>query len=149
MRFDLSHGYVIDLPDSWNVARDPDAGAELIGAVDISLAGFVPNIVVSFSALDAVADASIELWQKQSVAQLNEHLHDLLLIDYMLQEDAFRQVLTYVLDNRSLTLEQWVTRDTEAGVGVTVSATVPTLNYLDFVEQMTAIAWSLEKGSDE
>ncbi|MEE6294895.1 hypothetical protein [Georgenia wangjunii] len=119
----------LDVPDSWEVHHDV-RGIPLV-AVEPE-PGFRTNIVVTYSALGE--GATLKDWQRDTDRLLPSTLEDYLLLDLEMtivagHEGARRLAHHASKDNKSLTMEQWVT--VVGTTGITLTATCATMRYLE------------------
>lgn len=145
----------IRVPEDWHIERDPSPEIALVALAPPDRTGFSRNIVLTIGPMTQEwRDAG--RWQRTAAEAILSALGDAQLIDASVEEDGFRQLISYVAEGRALTLEQWATihsagSDAEGGnqnlTAVTVSATTPTLAYPDHAEEMCDIAWSLDVGT--
>lgn len=158
MRVDHSSGFTIQVPNDWQVVEDPSPEIAVAALAPPDESGFSRNVTLTVGPL-APEWYDARAWQQAAVEKLLTALEDAQLIDVIIDDDgaddAFRQVITYVVDGRALVLEQWGRNWERSGTdesqryGVTVSATTPVLQYPVHVDEMTQIAWSVYPTGEE
>lgn len=143
MRVDHTLGFSLSLPAGWRVISDPSPEVLIVGYAPPDATGFSRNVTVS-GGLCPPAWHDPAAWQEASVRGLWEILEEPQLLDAVCDGDSVRQLISYVKDQRCLTVEQWMLTWQKQNelYSVTISFTTPTLQYGRYADEATAIAGS-------
>lgn len=143
MEVNHSMGFLMAFPDEWKVIQDPGEEVALVGVAPPDESGFSRNVVVTVN-LSGDVRGHMDAWHEVTLEALTSALHDAQLIDKVVTDDSFRRLISYFDELRALTLEQWfwLWRVADDVYAVSISATTPTLQYGQCVDEMTSIAWS-------
>ncbi|MGO1434658.1 MAG: hypothetical protein ACTJFR_02515 [Canibacter sp.] len=141
-------GFEIEFPDNWHINHDPNPDIALVGVAQPDEFGFSRNVTVSVGSADDYGE-TMHVWHEQTLEVLFAALDNAQLIDVNVDTDSFRRVISYVAGSRVVVLEQWVQlwKTPDRTLGVTISATTPTLDFPTYAEEMNDIAWSWQEVS--
>jgi hypothetical protein len=136
-------GFTLEFPDDWHITQNPSPDIALVGTAPPDETGFSRNIAVTVGTAGNYGN-SMDAWHEDTLEPLVNGLDDAQLIDKNVESDSFRRLISYVAGTRAVTLEQWVRLWNSGGrvLGVTISATTPSLDYPSYSEEMNDIAWS-------
>ena len=152
MRVDHSSGFSLIIPEGWKITEDPTSDIAVIALAPPDASGFSRNIVATVGPLEPEWD-DITRWQHTAADALVGEFDDAQLIDVITEDDAFRQLISYVADGHALTLEQWAWRwERPDGVyAMSLSATTPTLAFAEHIDESAGIraSWYATAGEQE
>lgn len=134
---------LVTTPDGWDCATDPSPGIALLLRAPASGTGFRANALVTVDSLDP--DMSLRDWQRGTDLRLPATLHGYQLLDLELLDVAgspgVRRLAHHTAPGgQAVTLGQWAALVGRSGY--TLTATAPTLAYLEYADILAGIAAS-------